>query len=299
MTTTADQFDSPWKDILESYFPDFMQFFFPHIYDEIDWSRGYDFLDQELQQVVRDAELGKRLADKLVKVWKHGGEETWVLIHAEIQNQEESDFSKRIFVYYYRLLDRYDRPIVSLAILGDDRKSWRPQPYQAELWGCEVNFRFPIVKLMDYESRWAELEASVNPFAIVVMAHLKTKETRKDPEARKEWKFRLTRRLYEQGFARQDIINLYRFVDWLLVLPEGLKQAFRSELAQYEQERNMPYVTSNEQMAKAEGRAEGQLATKSEITLNLLRQNISLEVITQATGLTIEQIQALQANSST
>jgi hypothetical protein len=277
-----------------------MQFFFPHIYDEIDWSRGYDFLDQELQQVVRDAELGKRLADKLVKVWKHGGEETWVLIHAEIQNQEESDFSKRIFVYYYRLLDRYDRPIVSLAILGDDRKSWRPQPYQAELWGCEVNFRFPIVKLMDYESRWAELEASANPFAIVVMAHLKTKETRKDPEARKEWKFRLTRRLYEQGFARQDIMNLYRFVDWLLVLPEGLKQAFRSELAQYEQERNMPYVTSNEQMAKAEGRAEGQaegrLATQSEVALNLLRQNISLEVVVQATGLTIEQIQALQAN---
>jgi hypothetical protein len=36
MTTTADQFDSPWKDILEAYFPDFMQFFFPHIYDEID-----------------------------------------------------------------------------------------------------------------------------------------------------------------------------------------------------------------------------------------------------------------------
>jgi hypothetical protein len=296
MTAPNDQFDSPWKDILEAYFPDFMQFFFPHIYDEIDWSRGYDFLDQELQQVVRDAELGKRLADKLVKVWKHGGEETWVLIHAEIQNQEESDFSKRIFVYYYRLLDRYDRPIVSLAILGDDRKSWRPQPYQAELWGCEVNFRFPIVKLMDYETRWPELEASLNPFAIVVMAHLKTKETRKDPEARKEWKFRLTRQLYEQGFARQDILDLYRFLDWLMVLPEGLKQAFRSELQQYEQERQMPYVTSNEQMAKAEGRAEGRLATRSEIALNLLRQNISLAVIVEATGLTIEQIQALQVN---
>jgi hypothetical protein len=100
--------------------------------------------------VVRDAELGKRLADKLVKVWKRSGEETWVLIHAEIQNQEESDFSKRIFVYYYRLLDKYDRPIVSLAILGDERSTWRPQPYQAELWGCEVNFRFPIVKLVNW-----------------------------------------------------------------------------------------------------------------------------------------------------
>jgi hypothetical protein len=148
---------------------------------------------------------------------------------------------------------------------------------------------------MDYESRWEELEASANPFAIVVMAHLKTKETRKDPEARKEWKFRLTRRLYEQGFARQDILNLYRFLDWLLVLPEGLKQAFRSELEQYEQERNMPYVTSNEQLAKAEER----LATQSEIALNLLRQNIALDVIVQATGLTIEQIQVLQVNSPT
>jgi hypothetical protein len=190
-----------------------------------------------------------------------------------------------VFVYYYRLLDKYDRPIVSLAILGDERSTWRPQPYQAELWGCEVNFRFPIVKLLDYETRWTELEASANPFAIVVMAHLKTKATRKDPEARKEWKFRLTRRLYEQGFARQDILNLFRFLDWLLVLPEGLKQAFQSELEQYEQENQMPYVTSIEQMAVEKER--------QMIAQNLLRQNIAVDVIVQATGLTVEQVQAL------
>jgi hypothetical protein len=59
MTELRDQFDSPWKEILEVYFEDFVQFFFRQIHDEIDWSRGYDFLDQELAQVVRDAELGK------------------------------------------------------------------------------------------------------------------------------------------------------------------------------------------------------------------------------------------------
>ena len=63
MTELRDEFDSPWKEILEAYFQDFMQFFFPQIHDDIDWSRGYDFLDQELRQVVRDAELGKRLVD--------------------------------------------------------------------------------------------------------------------------------------------------------------------------------------------------------------------------------------------
>jgi predicted transposase YdaD len=48
-------------------------------------------------------------------------------------------------------------------------------------------------------------------------------------------------------------------------------------------------------MAKAEGRVEERPATQSEIVLNLLRQKISVDVIVQATGLTVEQVQALQA----
>jgi hypothetical protein len=58
-----------------------------------------------------------------------------------------------MFVYNYRIRDCYDKQIVSLAILGDDRANWRPQTFRDELWGCEVTFRFPMVKLLDYESR--------------------------------------------------------------------------------------------------------------------------------------------------
>ncbi len=76
------------------------------------------------------------------------------------------------------------------------------------------------------------------------MAHLKTKETRNDAVARKEWKFNLTKMLYEQGYERQDILNLFRFIDWILELPEDLKRSFRDELEEYERERQMPYVTS-------------------------------------------------------
>ena len=58
---------SPWKEIVESYFDDFLRFFFPDVHDGIDWSRGHESLDGELQAIVRDAELGRRLADKLCK----------------------------------------------------------------------------------------------------------------------------------------------------------------------------------------------------------------------------------------
>ncbi|WP_295390063.1 hypothetical protein [uncultured Thiodictyon sp.] len=36
--------DSPWKEALERYFPDFLALLFPHIHAEIDWTRGHSFL---------------------------------------------------------------------------------------------------------------------------------------------------------------------------------------------------------------------------------------------------------------
>ena len=151
MNIPATDLDSPWKEVIERYFQAFMAFFFPEAHAGIAWERGYEFLDKELQRVVRDAKLGRRLADKLVKVWRSDGVETWVLIHVEVQGQAEPDFPKRMYVYNYRLFDRYDRQVVSLAVLGDAQADWRPAEYGYTLWGCQVGLRFPMVKLLDYE----------------------------------------------------------------------------------------------------------------------------------------------------
>ena len=47
--------DSPWKEMLDRYFPAFMAFFFPAAATAIDWSRGDESLDTVLPQIVRDA----------------------------------------------------------------------------------------------------------------------------------------------------------------------------------------------------------------------------------------------------
>ncbi len=90
MNNPNTDFDTPWKDVLEIYFEDFVSFFFPQAHAGIDWNQGFEFLDKELQQVVRDAELGKRLVDKLVKIYRLAGEETWVLIHIEIHKEAQT-----------------------------------------------------------------------------------------------------------------------------------------------------------------------------------------------------------------
>jgi len=139
MTKHNPRFEPPELWVLGcvgDYFAEFMAFFFPQAHAGIDWSRGHEFLDKKLQQVVRDAELGRRRADKLVKVWRKNGDEAWVLVHVEVQAWEEAAFAERMYVYNYRLFDRYRRRVASLAVLGDEREGWRPNRFGYELWGC-------------------------------------------------------------------------------------------------------------------------------------------------------------------
>jgi hypothetical protein len=63
-------------------------------------------------------------------------DDIWVLIHIEVQSQSQPSFAERMFVYYYRLRDRFNRPVVSFAILSDDSAQWRPNSFTEALWGC-------------------------------------------------------------------------------------------------------------------------------------------------------------------
>ena len=253
MTEQNTNYDSPWKEIIEDYFPQFIEFFFYDAYCEIDWERPYEFLDTELQQLEPDAEIGKRLVDKVAKVWLLDGEEAWVLIHVEVQGQYDSKFPERMYIYNYRLFDRHKKRVISLAVLADEEENWRPRSYSYQLGGCRVSLEFPTVKLLDYEAQWEILEETENPFGLVVMAHLKTKATSQDPESRLQWKLRLVRSLFARGYSREQIIGLFRFIDWIMLLPKELANSFKVELRNDREANRMRYVTSIERLAKEEG----------------------------------------------
>lgn len=292
--TAKTDYDNPWKTFIELYFRDFLAFFFPPIEADIDWSTPTRFLDKELQKVVRDAEMPKRYADKLVEVHRLSGEKAIVICHIEVQNEDESGFEARMYSYY-RLRDRYNCPVVSLAILTDDSKTWRPGGFRDALWGCSTEFRFPTIKLLDYESDWAGLEESRNPFAVVVMAQLKTKETHNQPEQRKNWRYRLTTMLYDRGYCDQDILEMNHFLDWLMWLPEAWEKQFQVELKAFEEARQMKYVTTWERMAEERGLISGERA----ILIRLLNRKFGFiddRTLDQINTLSIDQLESLSEN---
>jgi hypothetical protein len=192
MTNQNDDYDSPWKDIIEKHFKSFMEFFFPNAAAQIDFEKGYTFLDKELQKIMIDSELGRRFADKLIQVCMKTGNKVLIRIHVEVQGQFDKEFTQRMFVYHYRIFDRYGEQPVSLAVLADDNPNWKPDTHTFELLGCRLDLKFSAVKLLDYDRSWEELEKSDNPFALVVIAHIKTKETKSDDITRKKWKGELT-----------------------------------------------------------------------------------------------------------
>jgi hypothetical protein len=288
MSDAADIYDSPWKEALEHFFPDFLAFFFPDAHADIDWNRDHRFLDKELRQAARDAELGRRYADILVQVWRRGGQEAWVLVHVEVQGQPQAEFAERMYVYNYRLYDAHRRHVASLAVLADEQAGWRPSQFSYELWGCQAGLTFPTVKLLSYRQQWSRLEESRNPFATVVMAHLKAQETRHDPSERQTWKVLLTRRLYKLGYHRQQVIDLFRFIDWVLQLPGPQELAFWHEVREFEEEKHMKYITSVERIGLQQGKQQGQQQGQAEMVLLLLNRRFGV-----ASAPLADQIKAL------
>ncbi|RUT00797.1 hypothetical protein DSM106972_072060 [Dulcicalothrix desertica PCC 7102] len=239
-------YDSPWKEALDVYFESFMELCFPHIHRDIDWQRGYESWDTELREIIRDAEIGNRVADKLVKVWLHDGEEVFVLIHVEIQTQYQKEFPRRMHVSNNRISDKYGREVISLAVLGDDDKNWRPTRFAYTRWGFISGTKYLMVKLLDFQPRWSELELSLNPFAVVIMAHLSTLETLGKPNQRFQSKLTLVRGLYERGYTKNEILELFRLIQWMMVLPKPLEISFKQEFKRIQEEGRVPYITDIE-----------------------------------------------------
>jgi Domain of unknown function (DUF4351) len=213
----ADDYDSPWKDAIQSGFPDFMAFYFPDAAGHIDWGAGYTFLGTELRQVVQDAELGRRFADVLARVTTRSGRAEHVYVHVEVQGGRDHDFAQRMFVY----------------------------------------LEFGVAKLLDFEPDLATLPHEPNPFALVTAAHLLTRRTRGDDPQRYEAKRKLIWLLYRQGRERQQILDLLAVLDWMMRLPMGLEHRLWQDIDDFDEGKPMRYVTSIERIGIEKGVAQG------------------------------------------
>lgn len=192
----------------------------------------------------------------------------------EVQSQPDTAFAERMFPYHARLFDRDRIPVVSLAVLGDDSASWRPDGFGYTRWGCALALRFPTVKLLDLDQE--VLAATVNPFATLVLLHRDAQETRHNPAERLRRKVSRYRALLRQGYSAADIRQLLRLVEHLLRLDPDLAREARTTMRHIEQEElgMDTFVTSFEEIGREEGLAEGLIQERRTLVLRQLDRKV-------------------------
>ena len=243
-------FDEAWKQIIERFFPQFVRFFVPELHEAIDFQKPLTFLDKEMEQLGQQALKGAKVVDKLVKVFLKDGGEQWILIHIEIQGDEDKDFSLRMFRYFYRIFDRYGKEVVSIAVLTEKASGTADGRFEQKAFGSGVEFHYLPFNLMDYERE--QLLADENPMATVVLAAQERERLRQQGD-RFNTKLYLIRRLYERGYSREAITALLKFIDWVIRLNDAEEIRLRDALQTLEEENKMPYVTSFERIGMEKG----------------------------------------------
>ncbi|MBM7572701.1 hypothetical protein [Aquibacillus albus] len=295
----------------------FTLFFLPNLAEEINFSRKPDFLQQELFQEIVKEKKGKLVADQIVKVYLKSGEEKWILIHVEVQGDPDPDFPKRMFRYYYRIYDKFNRDIVAIALLTDDSKGFRPDTHHYSFHGTSLTYQYNMYKFNDHEEK--ELIESNNPFAIAVLAAKYANESKDDEEKRYRFKRKLFRLILQKSSyppveRRIYIATLIYFIDYLLQIPLELTKKLRDELIQTKGVKEMVYMDrenlpkslaewekifkeegrqEGKQEGKKEGKEEGKEEGKKSVAIELLKAGMSAEFVAKHAKLPIEKVKEM------
>jgi predicted transposase YdaD len=208
-------YDKLWKGIIEDLFEDFLHFYFSDLIELIDFSKKFEFLDQELALLFPETEGKDREVDKLVKVFLLNGEEVWILLHIEVQGYYDKTFTERMYISNYRIYDRFRKKMIALAIFTDKQKSFKPNIYTSDFHGTEISYKFRTYKVLDQDK--ATLMQSENPFALVtlaVLAFIEKGEAKDDEVMNIKWE--LARLLFSRNYTKKTISKLFEFINYYI-----------------------------------------------------------------------------------
>lgn len=211
MQTNIKQ-DSLWKGIIEDLFEDFLLYFYPQwARTEVDFTRKFEFLDKELDEIFPTEKSKKRYSDKLVKVFLKSGTEKWILVHIEVQGYKDQGFPERMFTYFYRIRDRWQKDVLAMAIFTDNDSSYHPKQYVYSFQKTKNVYEFDTFKLLDKTIQ--DLTILDNPFSIVMRTARKAleKQALKDSQ-QLIWKKELVLALRDANYPDEKIRKILKFI---------------------------------------------------------------------------------------
>ena len=164
---TKEIHDRLFKKLLETFFVEFIELFFPQVSQLID-KTYLRFNQQEIYTDIKDMEQHK--IDTLVET-KLAGEEGLILIHVEAQAQRNPEYGRKMFKYFARLYEKYQQKILPIVIYSHAVKLEEPTNHKVTFSFLKVlEFNFFVVQLN--KKPWREYINSSNPVAAALLSKM-------------------------------------------------------------------------------------------------------------------------------
>jgi hypothetical protein len=159
--------DRLFKELIRTFFAEFMELFFPEVHEVIDFNHVI-FLSEE---VFTDIVIGeKRKVDILIET-KLKSEEALIVVHFESQAQYQEFFAERMFLYYSRLYEKYRKRIIPIAIFSYDEMKNESNLFEVTFSFKDI-LKFQFYKVELRRMNWRDFIKRGNPVAAALLSKM-------------------------------------------------------------------------------------------------------------------------------
>ncbi|MCK4257661.1 MAG: hypothetical protein KAX49_01710 [Halanaerobiales bacterium] len=295
--------DALFKTLLETFFVEFVELFFPEIFRVMD--KNYvKFLREE---IIDYEKLKKQYVDIFVET-KLKGEDGIVLIHVESQAQRKVNYNSRMYNYFMELYKKHRRIIIPIVIYSHETKVIEPDSFIIELPFLKI-LEFKFLKIQLRKESWKKYIKSNNPVAAALISKMDWTEKEKI-----KVKLEFLRMVTRMRLDDMKTDFLIKFFETYLPITEKDEEFFqmriKNEFEKKEVKKCMEFVSSyrlkgrvegieigrkeGKMIGRKEGVIEGKIEAMREIAKKMLLAKMRISKVMEFTGLSHDEVQKLQ-----
>ena len=291
--------DRAWRDVLTENIDDAILFFKPDIAADRDYSKKPDLFSTELPAIGGDSDKGLRHPDMCLSIPMKIGIAQRLAFHVEQEHWDDKELALRMFQGYYRMSDKFQVPVASLAIITGDLKPINS--YVSSCYGTEVNFKYNVYHVANADI--SALERDERVFALVVLAARRMLDSSGNPVKRGQYSLELLNLMQERGYNAETAKSLQMFIYHILRLKDKeidpqIKEVWKMRLIPIDEAireiriRNAKEEGMEEGMEKGmeKGREEGREKERLEVAREMLIEGDSFEKIARVTKWPLETL---------
>jgi hypothetical protein len=274
--------DRAWKDFITENVDDAILFFKPDLAADRDYGRNPLLVPGEFPAIGADSDKGMRISDVGLSIPLKTGADQRIAFHLEQQHESDKDIALRMFQGYYRMSDRLQVPVTSLAILTGNIKP--VDTYITSCYGTELNFKFGVYHVASADAE--ELKRDDRVFAIVILAAKRMLDAGENPADRGKYSLELLGLTRERGYDAGKMRNIQKFIYRILRIGD---KNIDPKVREVWKMRMIPIDEAVREIQIRDAKEEG----KIEVARKLLLKGVPIETIEECTGLDEGDILAL------